>query len=111
MLIKRATLEQICRDFIKNRDEIRRIFKRENEQIVSASVFTFLNRGIFVDVAKLEEGKKTLKNNTGVFSNFRGNVQMAMVAQLAISVKIKWLPVQQTQPLNLNRNSSAKERI
>lgn len=34
----RTTLEQLCNDFIKNRDAIKSIFKWENDQIVSASV-------------------------------------------------------------------------
>ena len=81
----RETLEQLCKDFIRNRDAVKSIFKWGNDRIVSASVTSFLNRGILVDVVKLEECRKILKQNTGVFSSFRGNVEVPMVIQLAIA--------------------------
>lgn len=81
----RPTLEQHCNNFICNRDVVKSIFKWENDQIISASVTSFLNRGILADATKLEECKKLLKDNTGVFSNFRGNVEVPMVVQLAIA--------------------------
>lgn len=81
----RPTLEQHCNNFISNRDVVKSIFKWENDQIISASVTSFLNRGILADATKLEECKKLLKDNTGVFSNFRGNVEVPMVVQLAIA--------------------------
>ncbi len=81
----RTTLEQLCNNFISNRDAVKRIFKWENERLVAASAISLLNRGILADAAKLEECKKLLKENTGVFSNFRGNVEVPMVAQLVIA--------------------------
>ncbi len=81
----RTTLEQLCNNFISNRDAVKSIFKWENERLVAASAISLLNRGILADAAKLEECKKLLKENTGVFSNFRGNVEVPMVAQLVIA--------------------------
>ncbi len=81
----RTTLEQLCNNFISNRDAIKSVFKWENEQLIAASATSFLNRGILADGAKLEACKKLLKENTGVFSNFRGNVEVPMVAQLAMA--------------------------
>ena len=81
----RETLEQLCNDFIKNRDVIKSIFKWGNDRIISASVTSCLNRGILADAVKLEKCKKILKENTSVFSGFRGNVEVPMVIQLAIA--------------------------
>ena len=81
----RASLENLCNKFISNRDTIKGVFKWENDQIIAASATTFLNRGMEADAAKLETCKKVLKENTGVFSNFRGNVEIPMVAQLALA--------------------------
>ncbi len=81
----RATLEQLCNNFIKNRDELKSVFKWEHDQIVAASATSFLNRGILADEIKLEECKKLLKQNTSSFSSFRGNVEVPMVAQLAMA--------------------------
>ena len=80
----RTTLEQLCNNFISNRDAVKATFKWENDQIIAASATSFLNRGVLADAAKLEDCKKLLKENTGVFSNFRGNVEVPMVAQLAM---------------------------
>lgn len=81
----RTALEQLCSSFISNRDTVKNVFKWENDQIVSASATSFLNQGILADATKLEECKKLLKENTGVFSNFRGNVEVPMVVQLAVA--------------------------
>ena len=81
----RTTLEQLCNNFISNRDAVKSIFKWENERLVAASAISLLNRGILADAAKLEACKKLLKENTGIFSNFRGNVEVPMVAQLAMA--------------------------
>ena len=81
----RTTLEQLCNNFIQNKVNFKKVFKWGNDQIMSASVMTFLNKGILADETKLEECKKILKENTGVFSNFRGNVEVPMVAQLALA--------------------------
>ncbi len=81
----RATLEQLCNSFIANRDSIKATFKRENDLIVAASSTIFMNRGILAVSEKLEHCKKLLKQYTGVFSNFRGNVEIPMIAQLAIA--------------------------
>jgi len=81
----RTTLEQLCNNFISNRNAVKATFKWENDQIIAASATSFLNRGILADAAKLEACKKLLKENTGIFSNFRGNVEVPMVAQLAMA--------------------------
>jgi len=42
----RTTLEQLCNNFISNRDAIKSVFKWENEQLTAASATSFLNRSI-----------------------------------------------------------------
>ena len=81
----RTTLEQLCNNFISNRDTIKSVLKWENDQIIAASATSFLNRGVLADAAKLEECKNLLKDTTSAFSNFRGNVEVPMIAQLALA--------------------------
>lgn len=81
----RTSLEQLCNNFITNRDSIKKTFKWENDLIISACSSIFMNRGSIADSAKLEQCKKLLKDSTGVFSNFRGNVEVPMVSQLAVA--------------------------
>lgn len=51
----RTTLEQLCNNFISNRDAVKATFKWENDQIIAASATSFLNRGVLADAAKLED--------------------------------------------------------
>ena len=81
----RTTLEQLCNNFISNRDTIKSVLKWENDQIIAASATSFLNHGVLADATKLEECKKLLKDSTSAFSNFRGNVEVPMIAQLALA--------------------------
>lgn len=79
----RTSLEQFCNDFIKNRDTIKSAFKWDNDQIIASCSISFLNKGILADADKMLQCKSVLKENTGVFSNFRGNVQLPMITQLS----------------------------
>lgn len=81
----RESLRQLCDNFIVNRDTVNSVFKWENDLLVAAGSTTFLNRDILADSSKLEQCKKLLKENVGVFSNFRGNVELPLVCLLAVS--------------------------
>lgn len=79
----RTTLEQLCNYFISNRDAIKSVCKWENDLIVAACSATFMNKGVVCEEKKLDACKKLLKAETGVFSNFRGNVELPMISFLA----------------------------
>ena len=81
----RTSLEQLCNNFITNRDTVKKVFKWENDLIVSVCSSVFMNRGMLAASEKLEQCKQILKDNTGVFSNFRGNVGLPMICQLAVA--------------------------
>lgn len=81
----RATLESLCNSFVNNRDAVKNVFKWENDLLVAVCGATFMNKGMTVDTAKLQNCKKMLKESTGVFSNFRGNVELPLVSLLAAS--------------------------
>lgn len=83
----RESLNQLCNNFIGNRDVIKRVFRWENDLLVTAGSTTFMNRGILADTAKLEKCKSLLKENVSVFSNFRGNVELPLVCLLAVAEK------------------------
>ena len=53
--------------------------------LVAVCGATFMSKGLVVEAEKLEACKKLLKAETGVFSNFRGNVELPLVSLLAAS--------------------------
>lgn len=81
----RESLQQLCSNFITNRNTVNSMFKWENDLLVAAGSTVFFNRNVVADAAKLENCKKILKENVGIFSNFRGNVELPLVCMLAVS--------------------------
>ena len=81
----RETLEKLCNSFISNRDTINRLFKWDNDLLVAVCGANFMSKGMIVEAEKLEVCKKLLKAETGVFSNFRGNVELPLISLLAAS--------------------------
>ena len=79
----RASLENICNDFIHNIDAVRSVYKMESPLIVHVCAADLAAKGIRADAEKLKECKKLIEKNTGFFSNFRGNVQLPLTAVLA----------------------------
>jgi len=80
----RDTLSALCNDFIKNRDIIKNTFGWENSYLypVCASVFT--DKRQLADGARMKECRRILKTKTGLFSNFRSNTELAMLAMMAV---------------------------
>ena len=78
-------LNILCENFIKNRDVIKETFKWESSYMfpVCASIFT--DKGVLADRKTLLNCNQHLKDNTGVFSNFKGNSKLATVSFLATS--------------------------
>lgn len=85
----RATLETLCNSFIRNRDTVNSVFKWENDLLVAVCGANFMNKGVAADVEQLKACKKLLKEETSVFSNFRGNVELPLISLLAASEQPK----------------------
>lgn len=81
----RSGLEKLCNNFINNRDVVNDTFKWDSDLIVAVCATIFMNKGVTTDKESLERCKKLLKENTGVFSNFRGNVELPLISMLAAS--------------------------
>ncbi|MGN0443335.1 MAG: DUF4003 family protein [Acutalibacteraceae bacterium] len=78
----RNELLTACQRFISNRDAFKEAGKWENSMIypVCAGVVQPKNR--FVTPDEIKECKKMIKENTGVFSYFRGTVRLPIIAML-----------------------------
>ena len=81
----RSTLSTLCNNFIENRDVIKSdyIFESSYMYPVAAAIFTGAHQR--ADSARLKEAEYILKDNTGIFSNFRGTLNLPMIALLAVS--------------------------
>lgn len=78
-----SVLSALCEKFIQNRDIIKSTFRWESAFFYPIAAATFLDRRQMADREKLKECYDILKEQTGVFSNFRGYAKLSMVAMLA----------------------------
>lgn len=78
-----------CERLIENRDRIKSVFSWDSRllHLTCASIFTA--KGRTVDESVLEDCKNLLKQEVGVFSNFRGAARSPISAMLATSADPK----------------------
>lgn len=81
----RETLKTRCDLFFSNRAEVKEAFKWENDSLISVCASMLMQGDRRVDSERLKECKEVLKEQTGIFSNFRGNVEMSVVSMMAMS--------------------------
>ncbi|MBQ8411846.1 MAG: DUF4003 family protein [Ruminiclostridium sp.] len=74
-------LNTASQQFISDRDMMKDIFKWENTYIIPVSAMMLKGKA---DEEKIQYCKKLVKKNKGVFSGFRGNVLLPLVAKLAL---------------------------
>lgn len=79
----RESLQTICRRFLANRQLIRQVMKAESGYIYPVCANVFCAAGRDASAEQLLACKKLLKEKTGVFSNFRGNLRAPVVCMLA----------------------------
>ena len=77
------TLSRLCERFITNRLIIRQVLKAESSYLYPVCANIFCAGGRDADHERLTACKKLLKEKTGVFSNFRGNLRAPVVCMLA----------------------------
>ncbi len=76
-------LTNICEQFIRNRDILKNTFTWDSMYIIPVCAAMLCGRGIEADADGLKQCRKALEQNTSIFSNFRGNIKLPMVAMLA----------------------------
>ena len=77
-------LEIRCREFIENRDTLKRVFRLENSYLYPVCANIFCTRGVRAEEGRLRQCDALLKANMGIFSNFRGTLRMPVVSMLAV---------------------------
>ncbi len=80
----RASLHELCKNFINNRDTIKSAFGWESSYLYPVCAAVFTDKRQTADAERMKYCKDILKKQTGVFSNFRGNSKLAMISMLAV---------------------------
>lgn len=78
-------LQSICELFVENKERVESAFKWESSTMATAGSMLFTAKGIRADVERLKECEKILKENTKLFSDFRGNVKIPFLCKMALS--------------------------
>lgn len=80
----RETLSAICKNFIDNRDRIKSAFSWDSTYIHPICAAVFTDRRQQADVERMKYCRDILKEQTGIFSNFRGTAKLAMISMMAV---------------------------
>lgn len=81
----KASLQSLCDRFIFNRDVVKSEFRMENSYLYPVCANLFCAAGVDADRQRLAHAKQLIKDQTGLFSNFRGNIRPAVSCMLALS--------------------------
>ena len=80
----KAELQALCELFIANRDIARQAFKWDIDTVHPLCANIFCSRGMKAELDRLLQCKEIINSQTGVLSNFRGNLRPALAAMLAV---------------------------
>ncbi len=82
-----APLQKICEQFIENRETIKKTLKMGSAYVYPVCANLFCGKGETVEAEKLAECREILKQKAGIFSNFRGTIEYAVICMLALEEK------------------------
>lgn len=77
-------LASLCEKFIENRDTIKGAFAWDSAYIYPVCAAIFTDKGQLAEVEQMRRCRDILREQTGIFSNFRGTVKLAMISMLAV---------------------------
>ncbi len=80
----KASVQTLCEQFIQNRDTIKETFKMGSVYLYPVCANLFCSKGMTADGEKINRCRELIKEKTGVFSSFRGNIQMALACMLSM---------------------------
>lgn len=70
--------------FIKNSYDMKTAFKWDYRMIQMLSALIYSCEGKMVDTGRIKESKQIIKDNTGLFSNFKGNSSLVIATYLSL---------------------------
>ncbi|MHB8964113.1 MAG: DUF4003 family protein [Saccharofermentanales bacterium] len=79
-----CTTDEKMRLFAENTSDMRKGFFWEDSLLYALCASLYTARGIRIDVAKIKSADRIIKDNAGIFSNFRGISRLALAAILSM---------------------------
>lgn len=85
-------LNQLSVRYLEARDAVKSVFRMESEYSFPVAAELFAAAGQPVDTDRLTDCKRMIKDETGIFSNFRGSVMVPLAAKLALcdDMQTRW---------------------
>lgn len=80
----RTSLAALCSKFIENRDVVKSTFFWDSSYMYPICAAIITDKGMCADSERLRSCKEILKQQTGVFSNFRSTAKLAMIAMMSV---------------------------
>lgn len=80
----RESLSVLCSNFIENRDVVKAAFTWDSVYLYPVCAAIIMDKRRKADIDQLHYCRDLLKSQTGVFSNFRSNAKLAMIAMLSV---------------------------
>lgn len=80
----RTSLQEQCESFIENRDIIKSVFKTESSYMYPICSSIITDKGKRADPERLRQCRDLLKEQTGIFSNFRGLTKMSLICMMSL---------------------------
>ena len=78
-------LREACDLLIENRQIFRKVFKYDYDQMLVSASLIYTNNGLLADEERLRYCLNYLKKNEGIFSDLRGNIEIALVGMMAMA--------------------------
>ena len=78
-------LKKLCEDFIENRDEVKKAFKAEFDDVYPLCSNIFLSHKKKADADLIKQCRQYIKDNTSFINNFRGPMYAPTACLLACS--------------------------
>lgn len=80
----RDSLFTLCENFIENRSRIESAFGWESIYLYPVCAAVFTDKRKLADIGQMKRCRDILKEQTGIFSDFRGNAKLAVISMLAV---------------------------
>ena len=81
----RIELQNKCNLFFENKDLIQKTYRWEDSRMTMLAANIATGAGKLLDAGKLKESEKLLKENAGIFSDFRQNLKTVIIVKMALS--------------------------
>ena len=81
----KVELQNKCNLFIQNKELVQKTYRWEDDRMTLLAADIATGAGKLLDAGELKESEKLLKENTGIFSDFRQNLKTVIIVKMALA--------------------------